>query len=108
MGGSGVGSGYTGGVLGVNRMSSLIKMTSRQFLTLGRDPPGLRLELVDGEIIVSPSPSPRHSRVIVALVALLERHAQEHQLGLVFLDTDTVFDDSNTIRPDVLFYAAER
>ena len=34
-----------------------IKMTARQFLELGEDPPGVRLELVDGEIAVTPSPT---------------------------------------------------
>ena len=29
---------------------STIKMTAVQFLQLGEDPPGVRLELVDGEI----------------------------------------------------------
>lgn len=30
--------------------SSPIKMTARQYLMLGEDPPGLRLELVHGQI----------------------------------------------------------
>jgi hypothetical protein len=47
---------------------STIKMTARQFLELGEDPPGVRLELVDGEIAVSPSPVPRHSFTVVALL----------------------------------------
>jgi hypothetical protein len=29
---------------------STIKMTARQYLELGQDPPGVRLELVDGEV----------------------------------------------------------
>jgi hypothetical protein len=50
------------------RMSvSTIKMTARQFLELGEDPPGVRLELVDGEVAVSPSPVPRHSFTLLRL-----------------------------------------
>ena len=38
---------------------STTKMTARQYLMLGEDPPGVRLELVDGEVAVSPSPMPK-------------------------------------------------
>jgi hypothetical protein len=41
--------------------ASTIKMTARQFLELGEDPPGVRLELVNGEIAVSPSSIRDHS-----------------------------------------------
>ena len=44
---------------------STIKMTARQFLQLGEDPPGVRLELVNGEVAVNPSLIPRHARVVV-------------------------------------------
>jgi Uma2 family endonuclease len=40
---------------------STCKMTAEQFLQLGQDPPGVRLELVDGEVAVSPGPIPEHS-----------------------------------------------
>ena len=36
-----------------------IKMTANQYLQLGRDPPGVRLELVSGEIVVACQPRGR-------------------------------------------------
>jgi Uma2 family endonuclease len=91
-------------------MSSLstAKMTSKQYLMLGEDPPGLHLELAHGEIVVSPSPTPHHSSVIVNLLRILGNHVHDHKLGLLFSDTDTVFDDENTRRPDIGFFAEER
>ena len=85
-----------------------IKMTARQFLQLGEDPPGVRLELVDGEIIVSPSPIPRHSFTIVALGAVLKNHVDEFDLGELLMDVDTIFGEHDVRRPDLLFFRKSR
>ncbi len=49
-------------------------MTAQQFLHLGEDPAGVRLELVDGEVAVSPSPTPKHSFVVMSLALILGNH----------------------------------
>src|SRR3954453_707134 len=85
-----------------------IKMTARQFLQLGEDPPGVRLELVDGEIVVSPSPVPRHSFVIVALGRFLSTHVDENDLGELLMDVDTIFGEHDVRRPDLLFFRKSR
>ena len=87
---------------------STAKMTSKQYLMLGEDPPGIHLELAHGEIVVSPSPTPNHSEVITNLVVILSVYAKRHKLGKLYLDTDTVFDDENTRRPDIAFFATSR
>ena len=84
------------------------KMTAPQFLELGEDPPGIRLELVDGEIELSPSPLPRHSKVILRLSRLLMDHADRHGGGEVFSDIDVIFDQHNVRRPDLFWFGAER
>jgi len=89
-------------------MSSMMKMTSKQYLVLGPDPPGIHLELAHGEIYMSPSPSPDHSDIILALAGFLRPHIKQHKLGKLYADTDTVFDDENTRRPDVIFFASAR
>ena len=85
-----------------------IKMTARQFLQLGEDPPGVRLELVDGEIVVSPSPIPRHSFAIVALGATLKNHIDEFELGELLMDVDTIFGEHDVRRPDLLYFRKSR
>ncbi len=87
---------------------STTKMTSEQYLMLGEDPPGVHLELAHGEIVVSPSPSPNHSDVILALAGILRSHIRKHKLGRLFSDTDTVLDDFNTRRPDIIFFSRAR
>jgi Uma2 family endonuclease len=84
---------------------STTKMTAEQFLMLGEDPPGIRLELVDGEVAMSPSPIPEHSHVFFALARILGNHIDEHALGELYGDVDTVLDDFNIRRPDILYYS---
>ena len=87
---------------------STAKMTARQYLLLGDDPPGVRLELVNGEIAVSPSPRPRHAYPVQKLATLLDRHVDEFDLGLVIQDTDTVFGEHDVRRPDILYFTKAR
>jgi Uma2 family endonuclease len=85
-----------------------IKMTARQFLELGEDPPGVRLELVNGEVAVSPSPIPAHGYTVVQLVVLLASHVRERELGRIYPDVDTIFGEHDVRRPDLLFFAKDR
>ena len=87
---------------------STTKMTARQFLQLGEDPPGVRLELVDGEIAVSPSPVPRHSFAIVALGRILSTYIEQNDLGELLMDVDTIFGEHDVRRPDLLYFTKTR
>ena len=86
---------------GVKPIVSTTRMNSRQFLELGEDPPGVRLELVDGEVAVSPSPTPKHSHVVINLITILNNHITEHDLGELHHDVDTILDLFNVRRPDI-------
>jgi Uma2 family endonuclease len=87
---------------------STAKMTARQFLQLGEDPPGVRLELVDGEIAVSPSPTPDHGNVVTELTFVLMSHIRAKRLGKLLPDTDTVVGEFDVRRPDLLYFSKER
>lgn len=87
---------------------STIKMTAQQFLLLGEDPPGVKLELVNGEIAVSPSPIPSHSTVVINLIVLLGTYIEAKDLGELHQDVDTILNRFTVRRPDVLFFAKER
>ncbi len=87
---------------------STAKMTARQFLQLGEDPPGVKLELVDGEIAVSPSPIPAHSYALLRLTLILGNHIDAGELGELYSDVDTVLNKYNVRRPDVLFFSRDR
>ncbi len=87
---------------------STIKMTARQFLELGEDPVGVRLELVNGQVAVAPSSIRAHSYVVVHLAALLGAHIDMHERGRLYPDTNTIFGEYDVRRPDLLFFAKDR
>jgi Uma2 family endonuclease len=87
---------------------STTRMTAEQFLRLGEDPPGVRLELVEGEIAASPSPIPKHSHVVIALICVLGDHIERHDLGELYQDVDTILDHHNVRRPDIIYYSKPR
>ena len=83
-------------------------MTAKQFLMLGEDPPGVRLELAHGEIVVSPSPSPDHGYTLLSLAVVLKTYADTNDLGIVLSDIDTPFGEYDVHRPDIFFFAKKR
>ncbi len=87
---------------------SPIKMTARQFLQLGEDPPGIKLELVKGAVVVSPSPRPRHAFVVGRLLQILWNHVEAGDIGELFNDVDTIFGEHDVRRPDVLYFTKAR
>ena len=87
---------------------STAKMTARQFLRLGEDPPAVRLELVEGNVAVSPSLRPRHSHVEKRLSHVLLAHLIRNDQGTLLGDTDTVIGEFDVRRPDLIFFKRER
>jgi len=85
-----------------------VMMTARQFLQLGEDPPGVRLELVNGEIAASPSANPNHSFIDTRLRRLLDEYVEQHDLGQIFGDVDTIFGPHDVRRPDVIYFSKPR
>ena len=69
---------------------------------------GRRYELYDGEVIVAPSPFPRHQRVAFHVGRVLEDY-EERVGGLVFcVPIDVVFSEHNVVQPDVVYFREER
>jgi Uma2 family endonuclease len=87
---------------------STTRMKAQQFLQMGEDPPGVRLELVDGEVAVSPSPVPRHSFVVIKLARILDTYVTDNDLGELYQDVDTLLDEFNVRRPDLLYFSKTR
>jgi Uma2 family endonuclease len=87
---------------------STAKMTAEQFLQLGEDPPGVRLELVDGEVAVSPSLTPEHSYTDIALTQFLARYIRAQQLGRLYGDVSIIFGYHDVRRPDLIYFSKDR
>jgi Uma2 family endonuclease len=85
-----------------------IKMTADQYLQLGEDPSGIRLELVDGEVTVAASPATAHAYCLSQLFGILRQHIKKHRLGVIMSDTDHILDMYNVRRPDLYYFGTER
>jgi Uma2 family endonuclease len=71
-----------------------------QVLALPDD--GRRYELVDGELLVSPSPRRLHQRTVGAFYRLLHAYVRAHDLGeAMFSPADLAFDGRQLLQPDV-------
>jgi Uma2 family endonuclease len=69
---------------------------------------GIRYELDDGELIVTPSPTPRHNLVSFKLRRALSAFVHKSSLGVVTGEVDFRLSRSVVRKPDVAFVAASR
>src|SRR6266568_23138 len=69
---------------------------------------GYRYEVLWGELVMPPSPTTAHQRVIVSLTRILSQHVITHDLGEIFVaPLDVVLSEQNVLQPDILFIAKE-
>ena len=81
----------------------------RTYADYCRTPDDERYELLDGELVMSPSPNRSHQRIDTRLGALLHAFVEEMSLGEVYhAPFDVVLSDTNVVQPDLLFIANRR
>ena len=82
-------------------------------------PEGAPYELIHGHLVMSPSPTTTHQRLVLQIARMLGDHADEHTSdehtsdehtsGQVFIAPIDVFlSETDTVQPDVLFVASDR
>jgi Uma2 family endonuclease len=64
---------------------------------------GNRYEVLDGEVLVTPSPGTRHQRIAARLWRALDVYVREYGLGEVLWDLDLLFVTGQFLRPDMIF-----
>ncbi len=66
-----------------------------------------RHEIIDGHLLMAPSPDMWHQDWSRDLTLLIATHARRHKLGKVFAAPfDVVLDPANVVQPDLIFVAA--
>lgn len=67
-----------------------------------RLPEGVRAELIQGEILMSPSLKPRHQRIIGNIFVAVRAFVEERDLGRVFISPlDVHLPTGNVVQPDL-------
>jgi|SRR5437773_10129716 len=83
------------------------KLTYADYVGLPDD--GRRYEILDGELEVSPAPAPRHQRVLLNLLRIVDRHVEGRELGHVYVaPIDVILAPTTIVQPDFVFVAAAR
>lgn len=74
-----------------------------------KTPDDERYELIEGDLIMTPSPTTKHQRISRKLEFFIEKHVVENNLGEVFYAPyDVHLDNENVLQPDILFVSKER
>lgn len=72
-------------------------------------PEDRRYEVIDGELVVTPAPTPFHQVVLGRFWRLVGDHVEAHRLGTVLLaPCDVVLSRYDVLQPDILYISAER
>lgn len=79
----------------------LFRMNSDEFVALPES--GLHVELLNGEVVVSPRPRLPHQQFIGRLFAVLDAWVEKHNLGEVYPEVEMRLDDEWTPAPDLAF-----
>jgi Uma2 family endonuclease len=88
-------------------MATKTLLTIDDYLALD-EPVGVRYELCEGELRVTPSASLFHNRLRDQLNARLSAFVMSHKLGLITSETDMKVAHDVVRRPDVAFISTER
>ena len=83
-----------------------IKFTYEDYL---HTPDDKRYELIDGELILTPSSGRAHQRASARIGSQLYPFVREHELGFMYwARRDVVLSDTDIVQPDLLFISNER
>jgi Uma2 family endonuclease len=88
-------------------MATRIVLTYKDYEALPTD--GRRYELHEGELSVTPAPSPKHQQVSRDLLVVLHHHVKAHWLGEVLCSPiDCILSDTTIVQPDIVFVETGR
>ena len=90
-------------------MAIVTRLTYDDLESIPEEHPGDRHEIINGELVVTPSPAPMHQIVSRALFRLLDRHVAAGDLGeVLFAPVDIRLTPDNVLIPDIIYIARDR
>lgn len=82
-------------------------LTYQDYAALPDD--GRRYEIHDGELSVTPAPTPQHQMCAANLFHILNQHVRSNGLGIVlFAPLDVILTDTAIVQPDLVYLATDR
>lgn len=88
-------------------MNVQVKYTYRDLLTTPDD--GNRYEIIQGELVMTPSPNDAHQTAHANLFGMLWSFVKKHSLGKLYSAPFAVyFDEGTVVEPDILFVSRDR
>ena len=85
-----------------------VKFTYRDYINLPESEEK-RYELIAGELLLLPSPTPIHQDIVGRLFRILYEHVQARKLGTVLISPlDVVLSDKDVLQPDILYISRNR
>lgn len=69
---------------------------------------GLRYEVLQGELIVSPAPTPRHQAVIARLIARIDELTGQSRGVVLPSPIDVELSENDIVQPDLVFVTTDR
>ena len=82
-------------------------LTYKEYEALPAD--GRRYEIHEGELSVTPAPSPRHQRILGNLNEIVRQHVKVRGLGeVLFAPIDCILSDISIVQPDLVYLDAAR
>ena len=81
------------------------KYTAKDYFNL---PEGSPYQLIEGELIMTPSPLTEHQAILRNLGVLIANHVKKNKLGYVYYaPIDVYLDNKNAYQPDIIFISNE-
>ena len=88
-------------------MATRVILTYKDYDALPAD--GRRYELHEGELSVTPAPSPRHQEVSLNLGVVLHNYVKTRSLGKVLAaPIDCILSDTTIVQPDIVYIETAR
>lgn len=87
-----------------------VRLSAEEYFQLTDD--GYKYELVDGVMMMSPSPTTRHQAVAMEIATQISVYLRDHDVGRVLAETDVHLGRNDTgrdiiYRPEIVFLSAE-
>jgi Uma2 family endonuclease len=83
-----------------------LRLSADEYLSLPDD--GFRYQLINGVVVRSPSPTPRHQSVIIELAGQVRDYLKGKPIGRVFAELDVRLAADLVYRPDLVFLRHSR